>query len=295
MSEIEELIYKVTVELNEDDLQKAKKKVQELKETAKEAGIKIGVPTTDWSQASGGTRWPEEFAKEKESQKREEKESKRKEEKAAADEMATTSKEKAQSSKSISSTLSSSEQHLSNILDILRKLYRINSKKSENKDLLGADSDDDSKGFKIPKGGVAGFALEAIKTVGGFIIDAVKLAITAAQKLTDMIVDKNARELNLYKLSDQTDMSVKSLYRLKYVSETLGTSLEEVIGSAKNMLCYSILGSGTGVGATALAYTGFLPSNAYVKIYLNGGYSNTTNSTLSISFLYETPATVTAF
>lgn len=67
------------------------------------------------------------------------------------------------------------------------------------------------------------------------------------------------------------------------------------IGNTRNLLCYSILASGTGIGATALAYTGFLPSNAYVKIYQVGGYSNTTNSTLSISFLYETPATVTAF
>jgi len=65
MSEIEELIYKVTVELNEDDLQKAKKKVQDLKETVKQAGIKIDVPTTDWTQVQAGTQWPDEFKKQK--------------------------------------------------------------------------------------------------------------------------------------------------------------------------------------------------------------------------------------
>ena len=243
MSEIEELIYKVTVELNEDDLQKAKKKVQDLKETVKQAGIKIDVPTTDWTQVQAGTQWPDEFKKQK-SEKDKQKSDKdketaeKKDTKQVVDEVKAETKEKEQKTVTISDTLKKSEQHLSSILDLVKKMHRLHSKKLADNTLLDSEDgggSDNSKGGKGLISAVTGGIFSIVKTIGGFVVEAVKLAIDVAQRLTNTVVEKNSRELNLHKLSSQTDLSIKSLYKLKFVAETLGTSLEEVVSSAKKM------------------------------------------------------------
>lgn len=238
MSEIEELIYKVTVELNEDDLQKAKKKVQDLKETVKQAGIKIDVPTTDWTQVQAGTQWPDEFKKQK-SEKDKQKIIKKDESK-LTDELKTEAKEKAQENSSVVSVLKKSEEHLLAILDVLKKVYRVQLKTSNSSSGNNTDDDDGAGGIynKIKKGS-KGNMLGTIFAVGEVLFTAVKKiansVIEAAEKIKNQIVEKYDRELDLYKLAEQTGMAVKSLYRLQTSAELTGSSLQEIIGTAKKM------------------------------------------------------------
>lgn len=224
MSEIDEMIFKVSVELDDQDLAKARRELQAINREAKEVSKQLGLP----SSASAKDALFKMHPPQKQVPTPKE-----------VSEKSGTGQKGSPTLQNVDALtlLSKSEQHLSTIVDLMRKSTR------GGRDGSGAGQPpapprpprDDTKPPKPDgSGGGGNKALTAFAFIE--IIKSVVSVFTAIKdKAIELLSDKFSRELDLHKLSEQTGYSVESLYKMEKAANLAGTSLKSLMDNAQNM------------------------------------------------------------
>jgi len=227
MSEIDELVFKVSVELDDQDLAKARRELQAIHREAKEASKQLGIADNAAaresilkSAASGA--------------------------KAQAGKDRDVASAASLQNKDAVSILARSERHLASMVDLLRRSTRSGrSNFGGSPPNLpppgggGGDGRGRDRGMN-PKDGTQGFSKNSAAIVTGnaileIIKSVVSLITSFKDKAVELLTDKFTRELDLHKLSEQTGYSVDSLYKMEKAAGLAGTSLKSLVDNAHSL------------------------------------------------------------
>ena len=219
MADLEELVFKVGVDVNANDLKKLRDEINKLKEDLKNNALKLGVniPLNSAASTNMGA--------------------------------ATAANE------DIASSLQSSEKHLLEIVNILKsdhekKIRKGDSEESSNakgpipfvNDVMNSNAGSLAGGavggtlgaiFGGPVGMVGGAQLGA--AIGGIVQKMAEVAKEKIETVAKMFDSRLSEDIHFRQLSQQTGMTVDQIYKLGIQAKLAGTSLEEVVDSNQQL------------------------------------------------------------